>query len=459
MVHGPIWSEFFWNYISADREKDTENLHIQMTLPRAVGTDSLFSWKRGPLSRVTLNNTPDGYTATAENIDDDEFVKIRSVFPYAVFNSSIVSTTDPNFTLQQAQADEKAHQQQVAAQREKNAKLADYGKKLAALVSVLSIGAFLFFYRKYGQRHPSGHVSTTETIMIPGRERPAVIGWLLQGRSITSTQLMATVLDLTRRDYFHIKEQEPEKGWFGSEEKIFTISRTDNPPADDLTKWEAKVLQFITEQIDQDHQRIDKLFSDNSYSATKWFSEWKKQLKSHCQKENWYDDRSYRGVYANTTVQLLLAGASVLAIIWAGPLGIIPLILTVGLLIGSLGIIRRTEEGERVYARWKAYKKGLKNAKEYSIGHDLLGRHYIYAVAFGLPKKEIQTVLKQSDNPGAAIPWIAVYSYVPSSATGMAESLSTLSASGTSSFPGASGAASTGASAGVAGGGAAGGAG
>src|SRR5699024_3552368 len=160
---------------------------------------------------------------------------------------------------------------------------------------------------KYGQRHPSGHVSTTETIVIPGRERPAVIGWLLQGRSITSTQLMATVLDLTRRDYFHIKEQEPEKGWFGSEEKIFTISRTDNPPADDLTKWEAKVLQFITEQIDQDHQRIDKLFSDNSYSATKWFSEWKKQLKSHCQKENWYDDRSYRGVYANTTVQLLLA--------------------------------------------------------------------------------------------------------------------------------------------------------
>src|SRR5699024_8439158 len=35
MVHGPTWSEFFWNYVSADREKDTEDLQIRRTLPHA----------------------------------------------------------------------------------------------------------------------------------------------------------------------------------------------------------------------------------------------------------------------------------------------------------------------------------------------------------------------------------------------------------------------------------------
>ncbi len=206
LVVGPEWVEFFWNYISADRDLDTERLHIEMQLPQSVGSDSIYSWERGPADKITLTNTESGYLVTAKDLNEDESVKIRSVFPRHIFNQQAVTTTNPDFTIALAREDEQQYQQALAEQQEQDARYAQYGQQLSILVSLLSIAAFLFFYRKYGKRF-STSISSTETIMIPGRLKPAAAGWLLKGRSISSSHLMATLLDLARRGHFIIKEE------------------------------------------------------------------------------------------------------------------------------------------------------------------------------------------------------------------------------------------------------------
>ena len=461
VIIGPEWSEFFWNYINAGREKETNTLSVSLQLPQKIDTDSLHVWKRGPQDKINMTLHQGGYRVEATNIDENEFVKIRSIFPRNIFESDRVTTTDPDFSLQAAQKDEEVYRREKQAAEEREEKNAAYGEQLMVITGLLSIAFFLFFYRKYGKRHSTGRLSSTETIMIPGRLKPAVAGWLLNKRQVSSSQLMATLLDLARRNYFVIKEDKPKEKFLGGEESQFKIENTSSQTAGDLTEWESLVLEFVNHQIEEGNNNIKELFSGSTIKATRWFSKWKEQLKKDCEARGWYDMASYKGLYANLVVQFILLVPAILATVWAGPIGIIALIITGIFLAASFGIIRRTEEGEVAYKRWDAYRKGLKNAKEHSIGSDFLDKHFIYAIAFGLSKDHIETVFKQCESDDIVFAWFIFYASGTHSPAQVASSFSTLAASGTASFPGtaAGGSASTGASAGAAGGGAAGGAG
>lgn len=454
IVMGPEWSEFFWNYISADRESDTDSLHISLELPQATSDDSLFVWNRSTGGDINLQTTTSGYTVTATNLDEDASVKIRSVFPRRVFNAEAVSTTDPNFSLADAREDAARY----AQQQRQAARYADYGQQLAILISVLSIAAFLFFYRKYGKRFPV-QVSESPTMLIPGKEEPAAAGWLLHGKNVSSAHIMATLLDLARRGHFIIREDEPEEGWFNSEQKKFRIEQTETDPVEELTEWEASLKGFVSNQIAEGNNSIDELFPSGSSNSSKWFSSWKSQLDDYCQAKGWYDPASYKGVYANIGAQIFLLIGGVIAALWAGIVGLISIALILIMAIASAGIPRRSREGERTYQRWKAYRRGLKQAENHETANDLLDQHAIYAVAFGLSEDRIEALISQAD-PSTAFIWFVMYSSASThSVADMAEAFSSLSATGTTAFPGAVSAGSGGASAGAAGGGAAGGAG
>lgn len=459
IVIGPEWSQFFWNYVSSEREKDTDSLFIEMTLPRPVGADSVYSWKRGPQQKIEMNNSREGYAVKAINIESYESVKIRSVFPSTVFNDNITAT-DSTFSLSWAQSDEASFREKQAIRAAQNKKYAQYGKQLTIIICLFSIAVFVLLYQKYGKRHSARGVSSTETIMIPGRLKPAVAGWLLNNRHISSGLLMATLLDLARRNYFVIKEQEPEEKLFGGEKEVFTIVKSSTEPSDDLTGWEASLAEFVNRQIEDSNHRIDELFASGSSKSTKWFSSWKDELKTYCESMGWFDDKSYKGIYINLGLQIPLLALAILATVWTGPVGIIAISTVTIFLIASAGIIRRTEKGELAYKKWKAYREGLQNAGNHSISSDHLDKHFIYATAFGLSGKHIKTIFNQCDSNDVVFAWFIFSSATSHSPANFANTFSTLSASGKSSFPGvSSGVSGAGASAGAAGGGASGGAG
>ena len=459
LIIGPEWSQFFWNYVSSEREKETDSLFIEMTLPRPTGADSVYSWKRGPQQKIELTNRRDGYAVKAINIESDEFVKIRSVFPSSVLSRN-VAVTDSTFSLAWAQSDEASFREEEAVREAQNEKYAQYGKQLTVIVCLFSIAVFVFLYQKYGKRHSARGVSSTETIMIPGRLKPAVTGWLLNNRHISSGLVMATLLDLARRNYFIIKEQEPEEKLFGGKKEVFTIEKSSTEPSDELTGWEASLAEFVNRQIEDSNHKIDELFSSGSSKSSKWFSSWKEELKTYCESMGWFDDKSYKGVYINIGLQIPLLVLATLATFWTGPVGIIAISTVTIFLIASAAIIRRTEKGEIAYKKWKAYREGLKNARKHTISSDHLDKHYIFATAFGLSGEHIKNIFEQCDSDDVVFAWFIFSSATSHSPASFANTFSTLSASGTSSFPGASsGAGGAGASAGAAGGGAAGGAG
>jgi len=456
---GPEWSQLFWSYLNGNREKDTDSLSVALQLPSAVGADSIHTWSRGPQQKILVAGTSNGYTAEAVDIDNSEHVTIRSVFPTSTLYRPEVQITDSTFSLEWAQADEQVFKQKQAEQAERNELYAEYGWQLMLLTILISIGCFAFFYQKFGKRYSARSVSVAETIMIPRRLKPAVTGWLIS-RHIGSHHLMATLLDLARRGHFIIEEQEPENKIFGAKKQVFSVKRADSTPVDELTDWEKSLADFVNRQITESNNRLDELFSGSSIKSAKWFSEWKEMLKTYCKKKAWYDSKSYTGVYANISIQMLLLAPAIFATLWAGPVGVTAVIVVAFMLIASFSIVRRTKEGEVEYAKWKAYQKGLTNAAHHSVSDDLLDKHFIYAIALGLSKEAIENLFKQMDTQQFAFIWFVLHTPSTQSYAATASTFSTLAATGATSFPGSSSSSATaGASAGAAGGGAAGGAG
>ena len=88
----------------------------------------------------------------------------------------------------------------------------------------------------------------------------------------------------------------------------------------------------------------------------------------------------------------------------------------------------------------------------------MLDLHFIYATALGLSEQQINQFFEQAtDGSDFLIPWIVLTTSTSQSPATVASSLSTLAASGSTSFGGTSG--GSGASVGTPGGGASGGAG
>lgn len=453
---GPKWSQFFWNYLSDDRDKSTEQLNININLPKSITSDSLHGWTRSPKGHFELLTTAGAFTIHATNIDDDDFAKVRALFPTSALTNADV--TNPGFTLSQAQQEEQAYQQKRAEIRARNAYWRETNQQVNIAVIVIALLLFFFLFQKYGKRHSTSRFSSHETIMIPGRQHPAPIGWLLNNRSITSVLLISTVLDLARRGYFKIKEEEAEEGFFKDDDPTFSVQRTEQALQNDLLEWETNIVSFMELRLNDEHQKLHKIFDGQDSKVSSWFSKWSKKLKEYCFNQDWIDLKSYTGAYWNVALQLTLLGALFGFAFYAGKGGLEPIsfviaiITTVIMGIISITIIRPTEKGQETKHRWTNYKNGLKNAKEYSLSSEKLDKHFIYALALGLKGEELEDIISTNSDAVPIISWIA-FSSNTNSVAAVASSFSTLGATSAASAPGAAGGVS--ASAGTAGGGAA----
>tara|TARA_R100000908_G_scaffold65344_1_gene54560 strand:- start:1073 stop:2836 length:1764 start_codon:yes stop_codon:yes gene_type:complete len=457
LVIGPDWSELFWTYAASGREKSTDDFEILIRLPEMVPDSSLKSWVREPAWDISSNLLENGFQFTGENISRKQAVIVRAIFPTSVFDENMVQVTDPDFSMALAEQQEAnfREEQRLAAEDEQR-RLA-LAIEISIIVAGISIIVFIFFYRKYGSRHKIA-LSVNESIMLPGREKPATIGWLLMNRTVSHNLIMATLLDLARRGYFTIKENEPEEeGWMSSDDPYFSVHPEEKSPERNLTDYELNLLNFVNERISEEGNKMEEIFAFGKSDVTKWFYAWKEKLTDHCKDQKWIDPESYTGAYWNAGIQSILLLASVSAIFLLHPLMFLAMGISFVGLILSFVIIRRTPKGEELYRRWSSYRKALQNAKDHSISEEVLGMHFIYAIAFGLGKQPVESMFEQHPGAVTSIYWIAILPGMSSSPANIASSFSTLAATATSSASG--GGFSGGASAGAAGGGASGGAG
>ena len=456
---GPEYSEFFWTFFGEGRSKVIGNSEITVSLPGQLNTDQMYSWNYSSASDSEVTESESTYILTSGRVNRNKNLAIRALFPTSVFQSDLIEITDPNLNLEEIIQEEVERDEMLQKQAERDAFFAEITLPISILLSVLSLGFFYYFYQKYGKRHSTNTISSRETVVIPDKTPPAIIGRLMSSRQTTSQHLVATLFDLARRGWFNIEEKEKESSFWSSGKSEFVISFSIEQPDEHLPKWEKMLVDYTTKQVNSGNNTFDKLFQSGGSKVAKWFSSWKKEVKKVFDEKEWIDKKSYTGVWANIAVQFIIVVAVIVLLILGGPMALIALFTSFIFMVGSAAIIRRTKNGEETYQRWKAYKEGLKNADERTLRMELLDLHFIYATALHLSKNELNNLIESSYDSGNSrhFPWIVLMTGTSHTPATVATSISTLAATSSASFTGTTG--GSGASTGSAGGGATGGAG
>lgn len=460
LVSGNKWAEFFWTFMGNDRPKPTASFSAELTFPEPVAQSTIHFWNYTSNEKSSIEIRDGMLTITANNIGRQEAVKARILIPAALFDDNNNLITDSNLTLEAVLQDEEKRIQQQIAEAERRAWFESITPNVVVLLTIISIGIYIFFYRRYGQRYPTATISTRETVLPPGRLPPAIIGRLLMSNQTTGNHLTATIFDLSRRGWFRIKENKKEKTFLSKEASEFQIVRPDSVPNENITVWEKSLIDFLNMKIFNGDDTFDSLFKSDTKETAKWYGKWKTMVKEDFDSREWMDKESYKVAYTNLFFQLPLIAVSIFFLVNGGLVSLISMFITGILAIASIAIVRRTPKGEEMYTRWKAYKDGLAHADERTVRMEIADRHFIYATAFHLGKKQIATLMEQTNTNAESksfFPWIVLMAGSSKSPADVASSLATLSSSGTTSFTGIGG--GGGAVSGSAGGGASGGAG
>lgn len=459
VIIGPEYSEFYRNYLSSSRDKSTEEFDVTITFPSSVEADQLYAWSEVSGQREEISSSDGTLFLEAENVSRRESAIIRAVFPTSIFDRSLVQVTNPNFTLEKVLREEETLRKDAEERAERDAFYTSITAEVTIIISLLSIVLFIFLYRQYGTRHSTATVADRQTLVIPDQNPPALVGRLLTNSMTTGNHLVATIFDLARRGWFTIREEDPDKketgGWFSSGDSgknEFILSRNDGNPSDDLRSYEKMAVEFVSGRIDDGETKFSKILSGSESGTAEWYTKWQKKVKESFDEMEWFDKQSYRGAIMNGAGQLAFLGTAILLLIYGSELALIAIGVTGFMLVGSLLIVRRTKTGEEVFKRWKSYLKGLKNADKRTVRMETLDRHFIYATAFHLSEKQINTLIESTGQSSVHLfPWIILMQGSVHTPATVASSVSALASSGTTSFSGVSG--GTGAVAGSASGG------
>ncbi len=457
---GPDYSEFYWIFIGDGRDKVVGSSDIMVQLPGQISVDSLYSWNYSSANDSELTESESGFRLISGRVDRNQNAAIRALFPTNMFRSGLIEISDPNLNLDEIIQEEAEYDEMLRRQAERDAFFAEIVAPITILLSLLSFGIFYFSYQRFGKRHSTATISDRETVVLPDRTPPAIIGRLMSSRHTTGNHLVATIFDLARRGWFEIEEQEKESSFLSSAKSEFYISIPEEVPNEELPKWEQMVYSFVRSRTHLGSTSFEKLFSGSSSKVAKWFTAWKKEIKQVFDEKNWIDQSSYTGVYINVAGQIIIDIAAIILLILAGPIAIIAIIISFLFMMASIAIIRHTKEGEEKFQRWKAYRDGLKSADKRTIRMELLDIHFVYATALHLSRKQLDNLIQSSYDSNAEhlFHWIKTNRGSSHSPATAAAALATLASTSSSSFSSASGS-SSGASTGSAGGGATGGAG
>lgn len=538
LVAGPEWVEFFWSWAASQREKSTQILTVDLLVPGLMSdgsNPSLYAWSRLESLDAIIDIREDRIEMRTDELHRSRAFTTRILVPASYFEAEAALNQDPDLTLSKVMQEEEEWLAEIRSKQEFRAALRELAPSFSALIAALSVLFFLTFYRSYGKRQRSMSAASRMRRITPNPMPPALLGRLMNDSAGSGRHLTATIFDLARRGFLRIDEKPVAKKWYANATTEFSISvpeeagTADRKGRDDLDRnnlerddldslqgvetdhqqlllWEQSLLHFIEERLQNGHQTFTKMFNANKGGFTTWYRTWGNMLKQAYRRQNWTDQRSYKGAGLNAVLQGGLLIASIVLMVQSSPV-MIPAILVSGvLLIGSFAIVRRTEEGEALYQEWKAYRDvlraggeslsltyaseersglsdgGFGRGRSSSFGSSSFGRdgsssrssrsdsftpdrHFIYATALGLHGKQMDRLLNrltgagyQSNlDAGGIFPWIFLIPGSNSTPASAAASLSTLASTATSSVQTVSG--GGGASAGVAGGGASGGAG
>lgn len=403
-------AEFNRRVVAENWDQGMEHVTVAIHLPKPVADeDDLKIWAHGTL-KGTSKRLPDKQTVTLEvnGNPSNQFVETRVIFPTSIVpnNQNVV-----NKEMKEEILEKEAKMAQDANNKRNFYMYLVYGfSGVAILIAILST----FYVRKKVGKKAEPTFHQEHLYDIPKDVTPAVMHQLLTRRAPESREITATIMDLVRKRWLTITEEEV------ANTKLLKKSKTKEtyrialsgmkgiqpmlPHESYLVDWlitgigdGESVLLTDVEAYGKKDQRKAKKFIDR-------YQTWQKIVKQLANKENYIDtkDATFKStVVALGVIIFVLLGITIF--IMAIQDAFYPLPFFAMLIVSILYCVQwfsffpiYTQKGVDETAKWLAFKQMLidiSNLKMAEVGSIVIWDHYlVYAISLGVSKEVIDAL-------------------------------------------------------------------
>ena len=459
LLVGPDDAEFFWTYLSDDWERATQSLRVELRLPESHN-EAAVGWVYGSSEKVEIDFTSDGFVLESlERLNKPNEISVRYIFSSRLISTAV---TNPDFNLVRVLDEENLRELERQEELAFEESMTPFVRSISIILIATSLIMFFVMYNRYGKRHHPAQQIPEVSYRPPTDLKPAVASWLIYARQVVPNALAATLFDLARQGFYVIKEETATTKVFKKEKQVVVLELVDpQPDTTKLTDFEKSLLDYLTERSKEESQ-LDKIFSATNTNLSSWYVEWSKLVSKSGKAMDLIDPESVKGMKYSMFIQFMILVVSiVLFVLVQIPDPAIAGFLGFMMILFSFMIQRYKPHGQELYKRFYSYRNGLKMAakqrlvSQSSFGNTPKDMHMIYAVAFAITGKKLESILSHLDVDETTMYWMLFAGNPAYGTSAIVKSIGQVTSSvvtSTTTFSGA------GASVGVAGGGAGGGA-
>ncbi|MDD4363623.1 MAG: DUF2207 domain-containing protein, partial [Atribacterota bacterium] len=391
-------AEFYWKFFDQSNSSPVQRVQIEVSFPgQILNADELKVFGHGP-SQGQVSILDRGVVLyEVESLSANEMLEARILFPTSIVpNAGKIVNKD-----QYAQIMQEELNWAKSSDRENLFML--FGLLLIPVMIILNIITAIRLYFKY-DRELKPEIELDYYRELPSDITPAVLSHLMNIQGADTKDIMATLMDLTRKKYLQIEEI-TSQGRMKKKDYRFILLNMD---AGSLKQHEINLINWFFYSIGNGESVTLKEIENYSKSSRTQSSfrhqylKWQEAVKKEFKKYNYFGKSKEGLKVAFKTVVLEIAGFLVLIIgtilLRVSWFVLIPLLMTI--LITGMGLIiygglirKKTQEGVNEYEKWSAFKRFLlhfSNIKDYEIPSLVIWEHYlVYAISLGVAEKVI----------------------------------------------------------------------
>ncbi len=211
--------DVYWQVWGDEWEEPLGSLEATLALPGDAGEGDFVKVFGHPASvsgKTSLGPDKISPTLIASDVPAGQFVEMRVVFPRELLSSTGGARVEPGDGLQQIMDEEAAEARKAWLQ----AWLVRLQPLFGLLLVLVSVGAMVFIYQRYGQEPKVDYAEGYEREP-PTNDPPAVIGAIItQKPSVGTREFTATLFDLIRRGVLKAEPVSVKKDGLLSEKTI-----------------------------------------------------------------------------------------------------------------------------------------------------------------------------------------------------------------------------------------------
>jgi uncharacterized membrane protein len=421
----------YYQIISDEWTKPISDIHARIIPPEPLPAGKPEHWVHGSLEAVSAIARDGIVEIELERLPANSYLEIRALYPTASFHrlpaadtyirESVLEETALLAEEANRMREETLEQQARQAEREiRREERYSKGKQVAAIVSLLYIMLWLWLFKKY-RKKPVLSQKPGTFAMLPDKEKPALVNYLMNGTYIANNALVSTMFHLAYRGFFKIEEKTSTKNILGIKkdfsDTFFIADRQFwQENREQLSDYEQMLLSLLFDELTGRTDRIRlKTISRKQHKMQRFYRKWKKALNADAEKKGWFDENSKKGRSIGLAVSIVSLLGMIALVVLFGPWLLIPAMLSFISILASLAILQRTEKGEIAYLQWKSLKKHLKKyhfeSRIKELDADNLNEYLIYGMALGLGPRYLKRLTRALEDSGqiAYFPWIVLY--------------------------------------------------